>query len=60
MLLFDRRAALTLPLFAAIPSFAWAAADADNTVILTTKYGKTVIRLRPTGRRSMSRRSRRW
>ena len=45
MLLFSRRAALALPLLAA-PS-AWAAADADNTVILTTKNGKVVIRLRP-------------
>ncbi len=47
MLLFDRRAALALPLIAAVPSFAWAATDADNTVIMTTKYGKVVIRLRP-------------
>jgi peptidylprolyl isomerase len=47
MLLFDRRAALALPLLAAVPSSAWAAADADNTVVLTTKYGKVVIRLRP-------------
>ena len=45
MLLFSRRAALALHLLAA-PS-AWAAADADNTVILTTKNGKVVIRLRP-------------
>jgi peptidylprolyl isomerase len=45
MLLFSRRAALALPLLAA-PS-AWAAADADNTVVLTTKNGKVVIRLRP-------------
>jgi peptidylprolyl isomerase len=45
MLLFSRRAALALPLLAT-PS-AWAAADADNTVILTTKNGKVVIRLRP-------------
>jgi peptidylprolyl isomerase len=45
MLLFSRRAALALPLLAA--TSAWAAADADNTVILTTKNGKVVIRLRP-------------
>jgi peptidylprolyl isomerase len=45
MLLFSRRAALALPLLAA--SSAWAAEDADNTVILTTKNGKVVIKLRP-------------
>jgi peptidylprolyl isomerase len=45
MLLFSRRAALALPLLAA--TSAWAAVDADNTVILTTKNGKVVIRLRP-------------
>lgn len=45
MLLISRRAALALPLFAA--STAWAAKDDDNTVILTTKHGKVVIRLRP-------------
>ena len=45
MPLFSRRAALALPLFAA--SAAWAAEDADNTVVLTTKHGKVVIRLRP-------------
>ena len=45
MLVFSRRAALALPLLAA--PVAWAAADADNTVILTTKNGKVVIRLRP-------------
>jgi len=45
MLLFSRRAALALPLLAA--SAAWATEDADNTVILTTKHGKVVIRLRP-------------
>jgi peptidylprolyl isomerase len=45
MPLFSRRAALALPLLAA--SAAWAAEDADNTVVLTTKHGKVVIRLRP-------------
>ncbi len=45
MHLISRRAALALPLFAA--SAAWAAKDDDNTVILTTKHGKVVIRLRP-------------
>jgi peptidylprolyl isomerase len=45
MLLFSRRATLALPLLAA--SSAWAAEDADNTVILTTKNGKVVIKLRP-------------
>jgi peptidylprolyl isomerase len=45
MPLFSRRAALTLPLLAA--SAAWATEDADNTVILTTKNGKVVIKLRP-------------
>ena len=45
MLLFSRRAALALPLLAA--SSAWAVEDADNTVILTTKNGKVVIKLRP-------------
>ena len=46
MLFFSRRAALALPLLAA--SAAWAATeDADNTVILTTKHGTVVIRLRP-------------
>jgi peptidylprolyl isomerase len=45
MLLFSRRAALALPLLAA--SSAWAIEDADNTVILTTKNGKVVIKLRP-------------
>ena len=44
MLLFSRRAVLALPLLAA--STAWAAGD-DNTVILTTKHGKVVVRLRP-------------
>ena len=45
MLAFSRRAALWLPLLAV--SAAWAAEDPDNTVILTTKHGKVVIRLRP-------------
>jgi len=45
MTLISRRAALALLLLAAAPSLA--AEDADNTVILTTKYGKVVIRLRP-------------
>ncbi len=45
MLLFSRRAALALPLLAA--SAAWATEDAADTVILTTKHGKVVIRLRP-------------
>src|SRR5580698_6158123 len=45
MLAFSRRVALSLPLLAV--SAAWAAQDPDNTVILTTKHGKVVIRLRP-------------
>jgi peptidylprolyl isomerase len=45
MLALSRRAALWLPLLAV--SAAWAAEDPDNTVILTTKHGKVVIRLRP-------------
>ena len=45
MFAFTRRVALSLPLLAA--SAVWAAEDADNTVILTTKHGKVVIRLRP-------------
>jgi peptidylprolyl isomerase len=46
MLNLSRRAALALPLVVA--STAWAATeDADNTVVLTTKTGKVVIRLRP-------------
>ena len=45
MFAFSRRAALWLPLLAV--SAAWAAEDPDNTVILTTKHGKVVIRLRP-------------
>ena len=45
MIRLSRRAALALPLLAA--TAAWAAQDADNTLILTTKHGKVVIRLRP-------------
>jgi len=45
MTLISRRAALALLLLAAAPALA--AEDADNIVILTTKYGKVVIRLRP-------------
>ena len=45
MPLISRRAALALFLSAA--SAVGAAEDADNTVVLTTKYGKVVIRLRP-------------
>jgi peptidylprolyl isomerase len=45
MFAFSRRVALSLPLLAV--SAAWAAEDAANTVILTTKHGKVVIRLRP-------------
>jgi peptidylprolyl isomerase len=42
---FTRRAALVMPLaFAAADAFA---AEDDNTVVLTTKYGKVVIQLRP-------------
>ncbi|HEX9169063.1 MAG TPA: peptidylprolyl isomerase [Roseiarcus sp.] len=46
MLSFSRRAALWLPLLA-VSAAAFAAEDPDNTVILTTKHGKVVIRLRP-------------
>jgi peptidylprolyl isomerase len=45
MFALTRRVALSLPFLAA--SAAWAAEDAANTVILTTKHGKIVIRLRP-------------
>ena len=45
MFVCSRRVALGLPLLAV--SAAWAAEDADNTIILTTKHGKVVIRLRP-------------
>jgi peptidylprolyl isomerase len=41
----SRRAALWIPLLAV--SSAWAAEDPDDTVVLTTKHGKIVIRLRP-------------
>jgi peptidylprolyl isomerase len=44
----SRRAALALPFAVFIGSSAFAeSADADNTVILTTKHGKIVIKLRP-------------
>jgi peptidylprolyl isomerase len=42
----SRRAALALPLIALAAGSAQAASDA-NTVIMTTKYGKVVIELRP-------------
>ena len=42
----SRRAALALPLIAAGAAFA-AAGDADNTMTLTLKNGKVLIRLRP-------------
>ena len=46
MFVLSRRAALALPLLAA--GAAWAATeDADNTVVMTLKNGKVVIRLRP-------------
>jgi peptidylprolyl isomerase len=46
MFSFSRRAALALPLLVA--GTAWAAGeDADNTVVMTLKTGKVVIRLRP-------------
>jgi peptidylprolyl isomerase len=45
MFALTRRVALSLPILAA--SAVWAAEDAANTVILTTKHGKIVIRLRP-------------
>jgi len=45
MFALSRRAALWLPLLAV--SAAWAAEEPDNTVVLTTKHGKVVIRLRP-------------
>ena len=46
MFAFSRRAALALPLLVA--GAAWGATgDADNTVIMTLKNGKVVIRLRP-------------
>ncbi len=42
---FSRRALLALPLLAALPALAEDAAT--NTIVLETKYGKTLIRLRP-------------
>jgi peptidylprolyl isomerase len=42
----SRRAVLAFPLAAAVGA-AFAEDDADNTLILTTKHGKVVIRLRP-------------
>ena len=45
MFAFSRRFALALPLLAV--STAWAAEDADNTAILTTKHGKVTIELHP-------------
>jgi peptidylprolyl isomerase len=46
MPLFTRRAFLASALVA-VASSAFADDDAQNTLVLTTKYGKTVIRLRP-------------
>jgi peptidylprolyl isomerase len=46
MLIFTRRAALALPFFAASAVRA-ATEDAANTVVMTLKNGKVVIRLRP-------------
>jgi peptidylprolyl isomerase len=43
----SRRAALALPLAALVASGALAAQADDNTVVMTTKYGKIVIKLRP-------------
>ncbi|MBV8474740.1 MAG: peptidylprolyl isomerase [Hyphomicrobiales bacterium] len=43
---FSRRALLALPLIAAAGA-ALAEDDAQNTLIMTTKYGKVVIKLRP-------------
>jgi peptidylprolyl isomerase len=45
MLACSRRVALWLPLLTV--SAAWAAEDADNTVVLTTKHGKVTIKLQP-------------
>lgn len=45
-MLFSRRALLALPLIAAAGA-ALAEDDAQNTLILTTKHGKVVIKLRP-------------
>jgi peptidylprolyl isomerase len=46
MLIFTRRAALALPLLAASAALA-ATGDAPDTVVMTLKDGKVVIRLRP-------------
>ena len=46
MQFFSRRAVLAFPLVAAAGA-ALAEDDAENTLILTTKHGKVVIRLRP-------------
>ncbi len=46
MQFFSRRAVLALPLIAAAGA-ALAEDDAQNTLILTTRHGKVVIRLRP-------------
>ncbi len=46
MLIFTRRAALALPFFAASAARA-ATEDAANTVVMTLKNGRVVIRLRP-------------
>ena len=43
----SRRAAFALPLAALVASTAFGAQADDNTVIMTTKYGKIVIKLRP-------------
>jgi len=47
MFVFSRRAALALPLLVAGTAFAATEDDADNTVVMTLKNGKVVIRLRP-------------
>ena len=44
---FSRRAALALPLLAVAFAADATEADADNTIVLTTKDGKVTIRLRP-------------
>lgn len=43
MLSLTRRVLFALPLFAALPAFA----AESNTLVLETKYGKTIIKLRP-------------
>ncbi len=45
-MLFSRRALVALPFIVAAGA-ALAEGDAQNTLIMTTKYGKTVIKLRP-------------